>query len=269
MRNHAALTLAVLLTSLSPAVFAQSEDAEAANRQLIESTRAALEEWVDVRREISEETADWNSQQDILSNQIELLKVEIAQYEEEIARAAEETTAAEQGQAQLQDERQQIARNIDVVEEALPQLEAAIRELQPFFPVHLTETETMRQLSGQLPQERETNRPVGDRTVVVLGILGEIHKFNNTVTLQTILRQFGDQNLNLRVMYLGTAQAYFVSDDGSQAGRYMPAAGGWEWIDDPDLATDIERSVRFYRGDATVAPEYIGLPVELTDLFSE
>ena len=75
------------------------------------------------------------------------------------------------------------------------------------------------------------------------------------------MHQLNGTQVRVQVLYLGLAQALYVSKSGRLAGVGRPGPDGWIWERNNKIANDVTRAIRVFR-DETI-PSLVNLPVEL------
>ena len=99
---------------------------------------------------------------------------------------------------------------------------------------------------------------------IVIGTLNEIDKFNNSLTVISELRDMPDgvTTSEVKTIYIGLAQAYYVDSKAKIAGIGTPSEDGWVWEENTDLAASISRSIAIYENIIKPA-EFVDLPVSI------
>jgi hypothetical protein len=87
-----------------------------------------------------------------------------------------------------------------------------------------------------------------ERIQVIVGILNELDKFNNAISVFSEKRKSdkGDE-IACETLYVGLGTAYFVNDGGDFAGTGTPGPNGWVWTPKPEIASSVKEVVRIYR----------------------
>ena len=98
----------------------------------------------------------------------------------------------------------------------------------------------------------------------VLGVLAQAEKWNGTATFVGETRAVGDsgQKMQVRTLYWGLGQAFYVDAQGETAGIGRPGPEGWEFTNQPALAGDTELLLDIYEGNVDRI-DFVGLPVEI------
>lgn len=225
-----------------------------------DSAREALAKWVEAQQLIAKEKREWADGKEILTSRIEVLKGEIESVKTRLADARKTAAEANSKKAgtvaestALQDVGVGLARDA-------AELEAGLRALLPRLPEPVQEK--VKALFDRIPADAASTKvSLAERYQNVAGILNEINKFNNEITMVTEVRTLGDgKPSEVRTVYVGLAQAYYVSPKG-EAGIGRPGAAAWEWTPSPASATQIAEAVEILQNKAK--PRFVALPVKV------
>jgi hypothetical protein len=103
---------------------------------------------------------------------------------------------------------------------------------------------------------------VTERLQAVVTLLGEVDKFQQTVTVAPGRQTDSNgREVSVETLYLGLGAAFFSDPTGQVAGVGKPGKAGWEWQLKPDLGADIRSALAMYRNSKPAA--FVGLPVTL------
>jgi gas vesicle protein len=254
-QSIAPMTALVALASL---LLAPSSLAE--NR--VDEYRAKLEKWVQARELASKERADWLVEKEYLRATRDLLKQERNALKADIEEFEETNSGDDEERRDLLLQRGEYQRAARALEEQIRGLEEQVLEVVPSLPEPLQQRLEM--LLVQIPDDPEnTEVPLGQRLMNVLGVLAQADKFNSTATFVGETRAVGgDQKVQVRTLYWGLGEAVYVDAQGKAAGIARPTAEGWEFLDDPQLAEDAQLLLDIYEGNVdTIA--FIPMPVEI------
>ena len=145
----------------------------------------------------------------------------------------------------------------------MPNMEAKIRELVASFPKTLNDR--IEQLVKRMPsaeKARTTRAALGERVQNIVGILQEVEKFNKQITVVTELKSLESGEMaQVKTVYIGLGQGYFVDDNAQYAGVIRPSPDGWQEEVRNDLASEIRDVVRIYENEKLA--EFVPLPVEI------
>ncbi|RMF75345.1 MAG: DUF3450 family protein [Acidobacteria bacterium] len=250
----AGLVVAALAGTATGPVRADEPGAETA-------ARSTLAQWIETEKVIARERSEWAEAKDLLEQRIALLEGELADVE---ARQAE----AEQGLAEV-DRRGHDVRREEAslreaargLEEALERLEPRIRSLVDRLPVPLRQK--IAPLAARLPRDGAgSSLTLSQRYQNVIGVINEVDKFEQAVTVTNELRELADgSTAEVRTLYVGLGQAYYVTLDGASAGVGRPGPDGWSWSAEPAIATDVAGAIAIYENED--APAWVTLPVRI------
>ena len=94
---------------------------------------------------------------------------------------------------------------------------------------------------------------------MVVGILGELDKFNNAVAIFSEKRKNSQgEEVAVETIYVGLGAAYFVNDANNFSGVGTPGAAGWEWTAKPEIAASVRDVIRVYRNEHPA--NFVALP---------
>ncbi|MGH8019296.1 MAG: DUF3450 family protein [Opitutaceae bacterium] len=226
-----------------------------------EKTRAALEQWMELRKLISEERNDWRVEKETIQASVRLIEDEIARIDRDMAELSGSANETESERARLAAENAVLESAAAIVSGAISELEARIVALQEMFPPDLAAR--LRPLVIRIPEPGGVARiGTGERLQNIVGILGEIEKFNRTITIVKEMQQLPTgETAQVRTMYLGLGAAYFTNEDGTWGGMLTPAKGKWIVTVKPSIADEIRAALAVYENDAQ--PQFVPLPAEI------
>ena len=252
MRRHRSLLLAAVALLLVPA--------HAADEATPDSARETLAKWVETQQLIAKEKREWADGKEILTSRIDVLKGEIEAVKGKLADARKTAADANSKKAGTVAESASLQEvGVGLAEEA-GNLEAGLRALLPRLPEPLQEK--VKPLFDRRPADAASTKvSLAERYQNVAGVLNEINKFNNDITMVTEVRTLGDgKPSEVRTVYVGLAQAYYVSPKG-EAGIGRPGTAAWEWTPSPASAAQIAEAVEILQNKAK--PRFVALPVKV------
>ena len=107
----------------------------------------------------------------------------------------------------------------------------------------------------------KTRAAVAERFQNVLGILNEVNKANNEITVNFERHTLASGTMaEVQAIYVGLAQAYYVSA-GGEAGICQPTLDGWKWEPSKTIARDVLTVLEILQGKQTAA--FVPLPVKI------
>ena len=107
----------------------------------------------------------------------------------------------------------------------------------------------------------KTKVSVAERFQNVLGILNEVNKSNNEISVGYEVHNLADgKPAEVKSVYIGLAEAYYLSATG-EAGTISPTADGWKWTSSNGIARDVLNTLEIIQGKQTAA--FVPLPVKV------
>ncbi len=229
----------------------------------LQGTRDAYAAWLETELLISEETRDWRLSEDERMESIRLIERELAT----LVKQTEETEAAI---AESDARRATMTAELDAQEagvaslaERIPAFEQRLRELLPRLPFPLRKSQALGLLEPRLPEAgAETEIPLSQRYLTVVGILNEVDKFQRDLHVVSQRHTLGNgQQVSAETLYLGMSLAFYVTADGEHAGRGFPGADGWTWVVADESADQIADAIAVRKGDLPAS--FLSLPVDI------
>jgi hypothetical protein len=117
-------------------------------------------------------------------------------------------------------------------------------------------------LMQRMPTDPSNTRvTVAERFQNVLAVLSELNKANSELSISYEIRKFADGSSGeVQVIYLGLAQAYYISPRGD-AGIGRPGEDGWTWTPAPEAARSILSTLEIIQGKES--PAFVPLPITI------
>ncbi len=224
--------------------------------------RTKIEKWVETQQLISQEKSEWNVDRESLKATKKLLEQEKKALALEVAELEESNTATDEERRDLLLERGEFQRASRSLEERIRALEEQVLAIVPQLPEPLQQR--LELLVVQIPEDPQSTKvPLGQRLMNVLGVLAQAEKWNSTATFIGETRSVGgDEKVQVRTLYWGLGQAFYVDAQGRTAGIGHPGASGWEFTSDPDLVDDARLLLDIYEGNVDNI-QFVDLPVEI------
>ena len=250
-------TLAAAVLASGLALAASDLNAGAATP---DAARASLARWVETQQLIAREKREWQEGKQILQSRIEAVNGEIAALKERMQETQRTAAEANEKKAGEVAENESLQRAGSELAAWVSGLEGGLRTLEARLPEPLLQK--VKPLYDRMPADaRATNVSLAERYQNVVGILNEVGKFNADITMVTEVRTLSDgKPAEVRTVYVGLAQAYFVSPKGD-AGIGRPGDSGWVWSAARDIAPQIEQVVEVLQNKAK--PQFVSLPVKV------
>ncbi|MFO0827657.1 MAG: DUF3450 family protein [Phycisphaerales bacterium] len=236
------------------------QDPRAAAGSSLEETRLMLGKWIETQQIIAKERNEWQQGKEILLSRIDLAQKEVSALEDKIkvAESSVAETAAKRKDLDAENEKLKAA-SADLAQ-SVKAMESEVRRLFKTLPEPIQQK--LQPLYQRIPEDPDNTRvTVAERFQNVLGILNEVNKDNNEITVNYEVRTLADgKPSEVRAMYVGLAQGYYVSA-GGEAGIGRPGPDGWTWEPSKAVASDVLTALDIIQGKHT--PAFVPLPVKL------
>ncbi len=226
----------------------------------LEETRLTMDKWIETQQIISRERKDWQQGKEILLGRLELIKKEVATLEEKTGQAEAGVTEANKKRSDLIAENDQLKAANTLLTEAVTGMEGEVRLLFRALPEPIQTK--LQPLYQRIPEDTAKTRvSAAERFQNVLGILNELNKTNNEITVSYEVHHLADgKPSEVKVLYVGLAQAYYVSARG-EGGVGRPTGDGWKWEPSKAVASEVLTALEILEGKRT--PDFVRLPVKL------
>ena len=226
----------------------------------LEETRLTMDKWLETQQIISRERKDWQQGKEILLGRLELVKKEVATLEEKTRQAESSVAEADKKRSELLAENDQLKAAGAQLTEAVTGMEGEIRQMFKQLPEPIQTK--LQPLYQRIPEDpAKTRVAAAERFQNILGILNELNKTNNEITVSYEVHNLADgKPSEVKAIYVGLAQAYYVSTRG-EAGIGCPTADGWKWEPSKAVARDVLTALEILEGKQS--PAFVPLPVTL------
>lgn len=226
----------------------------------LEETRLMMSKWIETQQIISKERKDWQQGKEILVGRLDLIKKETVTLEEKTKQAQSSVAEADKKRNDLLVENDQLKAAGAQLTEAVMKMEGEVRRLFKLLPEPIQAK--LQPLYQRIPEDpAKTRVSAAERFQNVLGILNEVNKANNEIAVSYEVHNLSDgKPSEVKVIYVGLAQAYYVSARG-EAGIGRPTADGWKWEPSKTIARDVLMVLEILQGKGT--PAFIPLPARL------
>jgi hypothetical protein len=226
----------------------------------IEKARETLDKWVKTRRLISEEQRDWVMGKEMLLSRLEVVKKEIGGLEDKIRGSQASLSKSNDAHADLVVEVDQLKAVSAQLTKTVVGMESEIHRLYKLLPPPIQEK--LMPLYKRMPEDQaKTQVPLTERFQNVIGILNEVSKANNEISVNFEVHDLADgKPAEVKVVYVGLAQAYYLSASG-EAGVGHPTPDGWKWESSKGIARDVLMTLEILQGKQKA--EFVPLPVKM------
>ncbi|NMA46443.1 MAG: DUF3450 domain-containing protein [Lentisphaerae bacterium] len=174
---------------------------------------------------------DWQSQRQLLQDQLAMLHKHGAMLDAALAEQRQESAEIAAGNAAVATELAALLARLGELRTALLAQNDALLVLQRRLPPVL-----QRQLQdvftrlGRLTEKEPDLAALPGILQAQLSVLTEVEQYDHGIHLaKEVLPDDGGQRCEYDVMYFGLAVAYALSANGARAGMGVPGADGWEW----------------------------------------
>ncbi|MCA6063672.1 DUF3450 family protein [Thalassolituus marinus] len=190
-------------------------------------------QWLDTERQATHLQNDWLQQKPALEQRLTLLKSEQAQLQALLSENHDSRDEVEQKRNELLQQQAQLESEQSGVADVLQALSRRLDALQPMLPP---------------PLQTGWNKSEGaedDALRLQLARLNRLKEFNERVTLHSMrLPHESGNEVLVQQLYLGLAQAWFVSADGEYRGYGRAEQGQWQWHFSKEInAADIQHAI--------------------------
>lgn len=231
----------------------------------IASVRDLIGKWVEVRETIAREKKEWRDGRGMLESRIALLDQEIEQLGKKIQEDIRKVGEVDAKRAEVDGQMGALREGADVLLREIQGVEADLgRRLLKALPDPLKEK--LAPLAQRIPADPAgSGLTLAERYQNVIGILNEINKFNGQVSVVSEIRAAqGGAVKQVKTLYLGVGQGYFVSPEGDFAGAGSPREDGWAWEDARSSADSIKRAIAMLDSKHGAA-DFVPLPIRVED----
>ena len=213
-----------------------------------------IEEWIETKLIISEETAKWESEKAALTDLKDALSQEIEQLDKSLETFQKEETTIEKERSKLTARKEDALKSTLEIFEKLEKLRSEIDSIFKILPTPL---------GNKLITFREKlddqDLPLRKRLEIAVSILQSVHLFNRSVTMERIEFTLEGKSREFMVIYFGLGAAYFVNESGTIAGYGKSNDDGWEWTRMDSLAPEVSNGVDLMKNRAL--PSFLELPL--------
>lgn len=226
----------------------------------LNEARTTLEKWVETRQLTSKARSDWQADKETLEQTVQLFGRELKGVEEQMGKVSTNNVQVDKERAEAEALKKSATESLERAREFAAVMEGKLTRLTPQLPAPLQDI--IQPLLNKLPTAANTKMSAAERLQVVVGILGEMDKFNNAVSIFSEKRKNPQgEEVAVETVYVGLGAAYFVNDAGNFAGTGAPGASGWEWTTKPEIASSVREVIRIYRNERPA--RFVALPVTI------
>ena len=194
----------------------------------VEQTDSLIQKWLAIEQQRNAMINDWHQQEPLLKQRLTLLKQEQAQLEKDLTTSSANDSEVEKKRTQLLESQNSMESGQALLEKSLVDYFQVIAEIQPQLPPPLFNAWQKKLSSAEF-----TTADITKKLNTLLELLEQLNDFEQRIShAQTALilpTPQGEKEIMVQQLYIGLAQAWYVSLDGSFVGRGIPEASGWRW----------------------------------------
>lgn len=244
--------LLIFLALSGAAAYAQAQD--------LDMTKETLSKWVETRKLISEEKQKWELERVMLGDRIDLVRFERDTLSKKIHETQSLITDADMKREDLVKENDSLKNASAALVNRIFSLEREVLDLLPTLPKPVQER--IKPLSQRIPKAEETDLSLSERYQNVIGIINELSKGANEITVVSEVRELPDgSTAEVQTLYIGFACAYYCTNKGDIAGVGYPAADGWKWELNNAIAPKVADAIAVLKNEKVA--EFIPLPISV------
>lgn len=227
----------------------------------IKETRNLVEKWVEARQLTSQLKAEWRVEKEVLEQSITAFEGELSSLDAQMEKVDTGKSQVSTEFETVSAEKEALTAYSGRLKEEVARLEGRLNQLAMQLPVGVRDR--ISPLLDRIPENpEETKLSISTRMQNVLGVINEVDKFNGGVTVVSELRKNdAGADVQVQVLYVGLAQAYYSDPTGAFAGTGTPGASGWDWSIQPELGEKILNAINIYQGSQPAA--FVNLPFQL------
>ena len=226
----------------------------------LEETRLRMGKWIETQQVIARERNEWQQGREVLVARVELLRKEANALQDKIQEAEAAVAASSKKKEALVAQNDQLKAVAAQTAAAVTVFEADVLKLSKSLPEPLLTK--LQPLLQRIPTDPATTKvTAGERFQSVLGIINIVNQAHTDLTVNYEVRtlQSGTPS-EVRVLYVGLAQAYYVSASG-EAGIGRPTSEGWKWEPSTLISRDVLTSLDILSNKQS--PAFVPLPVTI------
>ncbi len=229
--------------------------------------QSLMSRWLDLENQKGKLQSQWRERETILSRRLELMQIEVDAIEQALAQSNSSTSEVDARRQTLSEEQTELEREQVQLGVQLADAISRMQRLQPRLPPPL-----QAEWSEKLELASREDASNSQKLEKLLSLYQLLNEFNGRVAYHKTAMQIpggtdGDQIMVAQI-YLGLAQGWYISDDGSKTGFGLPTEQGWQWWQGDEasqiLGRELDASallkVKAMLETPTVA-DYVPLPV--------
>lgn len=210
------------------------------------STRSMIEQWIQAEKAVNKAKSDWRLDRQNLIIHKRLLDSEKKSLDEQLNGLDKNQISVSEKRKGLNTSIASLASTQAILENRLKESEAKLETLLPKLPPLLR-----KKIEARMPAPNTNPTTTSQqasklvrRLQKLIGIWTEIHQFQNEVTVvKQVIPLVDTSEVEAEVLYLGLAQAFFVTPDNQRSGIGKSEASGWVWTEIPKLGPEVRNTL--------------------------
>jgi predicted RNase H-like nuclease (RuvC/YqgF family) len=233
-------------------------------RDQLMTTRAALSEITELNKTIAKTRRDLRESVQMLKERIGAVRGKIESTEKQTEQAREVIAEQKKKREELEGRLAKLKSAADSLNGTIATLETRTRSLLKRVPAHVREDQLISTLSQGIPKDpNQTERSLSQRFQNVVGILNKLNELSGEILIVPEIRNLPDgSKAQVRTVYLGFGQAYYLGGNGTIAGvGNVGADGTWTWKPANDAAPAIAEVLSILDDEKPAA--FVQVPIEI------
>jgi len=220
--------------------------------------RDLVDKWVELRKQAADEEEDWKEDKAALKREEELLLQEKKELETGKKEEEQKLQKIQTGYIQEEAEKEKLENKLKAFETVLSATEEFLVRLKKEIPEPLFK----QSLEGFYDKiENTADAALSARLQTVLDIFAQINHLQHSISVVREVLRIGEEERECDVIYLGLCYAYFVSDDGEQAGIGIPGNEGWTWEWRDGIAFRVRNAIECFHQEKKA--RFIKVPLKI------
>lgn len=229
--------------------------AQEASPEDVAALRQTIAEIVDVKAIASGERIAWQERKASMAELLELHRKELTLLDEELSLAGNSAEGFDEKKREAEEEIARLKEVRRLARETVIRCQPRALELAARFPQPLAD-EAADDI-GRIETWQTKDEP-REALQAILSLISKAEQFNRRFTRSSEIRE----GLEVEVLYLGLARAYYTDRSGN-AGVGVPTEAGWSWASRPELEDEVVMA--FDEIDRKRPPELVRLPVQIQE----
>jgi len=225
----------------------------------LDQLKQNVEHWINLKKEISTVQNEWATDKAIMERELSIAEIEKTELKEELKTVSKQQEDIGNNIESLINQKFELEQAVNGLIPVLDKAEKDILSFKPYIP---------KPLYPSVEKDFESISKVKNRNDIIdrLRKLVSLYLKIETMEHEThIVREIftikDGTKVEMQVLYIGLSQAFAVSSDGKNAQIGKPSTGGWTWVDNSNIASEIQNAIMIYSQE--VSPKIINLPISV------